>query len=395
MIWLIKVGIVLIENLKNGQTGTKLLMYVNSGEDGCVQVMSGLMRVMRFLTTKFSRCPTKSLSGWINGFMKHQIKCLMQWIGGITGAGRVVALAQVIGLSSEDRSAAASRSKNYFLVYDRTVLLVSDKESAGPVAHSVPYKNSHAIFFALLVFLSAIFLDRESLIYALTNDEENQIIHYMVQLPEKHFVALQGKLIPVTFKLYDAVDDGTLLWEETQDVRILSTGVFHALLGSVTPFSNASGGMSELFSDNPRWLHILASTGEELVPMQQLMSATGSSTFRPSCPEDMSDLGTFCIDKVPVRSQVSWYASVEACEALGKRLCSNSEWLDACDTAPANGVEQLPPPKHESEWLANWVFETSSKVFSAVDRGYYRCVTESHPWPSDRPYAVKWYRCCK
>lgn len=113
------------------------------------------------------------------------------------------------------------------------------------------------------------------------------------------------------------------------------------------------------------------------------------------CPEDMVDMEGFCIDRIPVRSRVNWYASSEACEAQGKRLCTNEEWLDACDVAPNNEVEMMPPPNDESEWLHNWVFETSSKVFASVNRGYYRCTTVSHPWPSDRPYAIKWYRCCK
>ena len=114
-----------------------------------------------------------------------------------------------------------------------------------------------------------------------------------------------------------------------------------------------------------------------------------------ACPEDMADMEGFCIDRIPVRSRVNWYVSSEACEAQGKRLCTNEEWLDACDVAPNNEVEMLPPPHDESEWLHNWVFETSSKVFASVNRGYYRCTTVSHPWPSDRPYTTKWYRCCK
>jgi len=49
---------------------------------------------------------------------------------------------------------------------------------------------------------------------------------------------------------------------------------------------------------------------------------------REACPEDMSDMEGFCIDRIPVRSRVNWYVSSEACEAQGKRLCTNDEWLD-------------------------------------------------------------------
>ncbi len=151
-------------------------------------------------------------------------------------------------------------------------------------------------------------------------------------------------------------------------ILISSTGSFYVLLDNVNLFSTVPGGVDVLFPDSPRWLRITTKAGEEFVPVQQLMSATGTIGFRPACPKDMSDLVTFCIDKIPARSQVSWYLAAERCEAQEKRLCTNTEWLDACDTSPSSGVEQLPPPNDE---------------------------TESPPWPIDRPYAIKWYRCCK
>ena len=250
-------------------------------------------------------------------------------------------------------------------------------------------------FFSIVSLVLVFCFLSHSTAHSTDGDDVSPIIHYKGQLPETRIAVLQGKLTSLTFELYDAEDEGKRLWHEALDVLISSTGSFHALLGNVTPFSTVPGGLDTLFPDSPRWLRITTKTGQELVPVQQLMSATGTIGFRPACPEDMSDLGTFCIDKIPVRSQVSWYLAAERCEAQEKRLCTNTEWLDACDTSPSNGVEQLPPPDNESEWLANWVFETSTKVFSSIDRGYYRCITESHPWPSDRPYAIKWYRCCK
>src|SRR5512140_1221449 len=39
----------------------------------------------------------------------------------------------------------------------------------------------------------------------------------------------------MTFRLYDAATAGTLLWSEAQTVPV-HKGVFHAMLGSVTPF---------------------------------------------------------------------------------------------------------------------------------------------------------------
>ncbi len=221
------------------------------------------------------------------------------------------------------------------------------------------------------------------------------VIHYTGDIPLEHLAGGDLPPLSLAFSLYDQPSSGRTLWTETQDVAVASDGSFHALLGSVVPFSTFQGGAEALFSEHQRWLGIRVKGGDEVAPRRRIVSGKMLFGATEHCPEDMVDMGEFCIDRIPVRSQVNWYASSEACEALGKRLCTNDEWLEACDVAPNNEVEMLPPPKHESEWLHNWVFETSSKVFTAVNRGYYRCTTVSHPWPSDRPYAIKWYRCCK
>jgi len=121
-------------------------------------------------------------------------------------------------------------------------------------------------------------------------------------------------------------------------------------------------------------------------------AALPESAMSPGCPSEMVDMAGYCIDRNPTRTFVNWYEAADQCQALGKRLCTNSEWLQACDAAPLNGVEEI--PGQQSEWLANWVFEPSDQVFDAIERGYFRCRTTSHPWPSYRPYQIKWFRCC-
>tara|TARA_B100000315_G_scaffold61563_1_gene55895 strand:- start:2375 stop:3166 length:792 start_codon:yes stop_codon:yes gene_type:complete len=247
--------------------------------------------------------------------------------------------------------------------------------------------------FALLAIVSLFF----TLIVPRTvaGEEFPPVIHYNGVIPVDHITGGGSLPLSLVFSLYDQPSSGKLLWTEAQNIVVATDGTFRALLGSVVPFSTVQDEVGALFSDHQRWLGVRVNGEEEIVPRQRIVS--GSSIFESSesCPEDMVDMGEFCIDRIPVRSQVNWYVSSEACEVLGKRLCTNDEWLEACDVAPNNEVEMLPPPKHESEWLHNWVFETSSKVFASVNRGYYRCSTVSHPWPSDRPYAIKWYRCCK
>jgi len=110
------------------------------------------------------------------------------------------------------------------------------------------------------------------------------------------------------------------------------------------------------------------------------------------CPAGMMDMGGYCIDQQPRREFVNWYEAADQCQVRGKRLCSNTEWLQACDAAPINEVEEM--PSQQTEWLDKWVFETSDQVFDALDRGYFRCRTSSHPWPTYRPYQIKWFRCC-
>lgn len=113
---------------------------------------------------------------------------------------------------------------------------------------------------------------------------------------------------------------------------------------------------------------------------------------KAQCPTGMVDMLGYCIDRSPTRTFVNWYEAADHCQVQGKRLCTNTEWLQACDASPLNGVEDM--PGQQSEWLSNWVFEPSDQVFDAMDHGYFRCRTSSHPWPTYRPYQIKWFRCC-
>lgn len=127
-----------------------------------------------------------------------------------------------------------------------------------------------------------------------------------------------------------------------------------------------------------------------------LISTVSGETKKPSleqaCPANMVDMAGYCIDREPTRVFLNWYEAGDQCHGLGKRLCTNNEWIQACDAAPLNGAEGM--PGRQSEWLSSWVFEPSDQVFDALEHGYFRCRTSSHPWPTYRPYEIKWYRCC-
>ena len=120
---------------------------------------------------------------------------------------------------------------------------------------------------------------------------------------------------------------------------------------------------------------------------------TTPHTDEKACPDDMVNLGDYCIDRQKSRTKENWFEAAEACDVAGKRLCTNTEWLKACDGSPINEVEDM--PGLESQWLDQWVYETSTDTFVNLNRGYFRCTSVSHPWPSYRPREHKWFRCCE
>ena len=70
--------------------------------------------------------------------------------------------------------------------------------------------------------------------------------------------------VDLTFKLYDAATDGTLLWEETQEVDV-ANGLFNVILGSSNPLN--------LAFDKPYWLGSTIGTDTELQPRTALTSS--------------------------------------------------------------------------------------------------------------------------
>jgi hypothetical protein len=63
--------------------------------------------------------------------------------------------------------------------------------------------------------------------------------------------------VALKFRLYDAANGGTPIWEETQSVSVVK-GIFNTILGSVTPLN--------LPFDKPYWLGITVGNGTELAP---------------------------------------------------------------------------------------------------------------------------------
>jgi len=64
-----------------------------------------------------------------------------------------------------------------------------------------------------------------------------------------------------------------------------------------------------------------------------------------SCPPDMVKVDNFCIDRYEFpnrkgampRTMINWYQAQAECAKLGKRLCTEDEWIRACDGSPGGG----------------------------------------------------------
>ena len=196
----------------------------------------------------------------------------------------------------------------------------------------------------------------------------------------------------VSFSIYKTPTGKNPLWKETQWVSIYE-GSLNVLLGSKVPLSEFPGGVASLFSE-PRWIGVTVSGEKEGRPRDKIFMLSSSFPKDPDpCPDDMVLLGNYCMDRHQNTNGLTWYGAADFCHLQGKRLCSMEEWLEACDGSPINGVEDM--PGRQSQWVDRWVYETSTEVFDALERGFFRCRSFSRPWSDYRPLEKKWFRCCE
>lgn len=89
-----------------------------------------------------------------------------------------------------------------------------------------------------------------------------QLVNYQGTLADAAGQPLHGNY-SLTFRIYATSAAGALLWSETQPVTVTS-GVFHVVLGSLTPLTPA------VFSGSERWLGIAVNGGTELTPRTRI-----------------------------------------------------------------------------------------------------------------------------
>jgi hypothetical protein len=105
-------------------------------------------------------------------------------------------------------------------------------------------------------------------------------------------------------------------------------------------------------------------------------------TSGPVCPGTMADFGAFCIDKDD-SSSLTWVRAAEHCMSKGKRLCSDSEWLTACQSSGKGMIDMT----GTYEWIAQLASDTSGKK-----RGSSTCASASSHSVTSGVYQT---RCCQ
>jgi hypothetical protein len=94
-------------------------------------------------------------------------------------------------------------------------------------------------------------------------------LNYQGYLVDSSDSAAVTAILEMTFRLFDSESDGTELWSETHSMVEVSGGLFHVLLGGVTPF------LVNLFDGSALWLQTEVGA-EILAPRKSLVSVAYS-----------------------------------------------------------------------------------------------------------------------
>ena len=89
--------------------------------------------------------------------------------------------------------------------------------------------------------------------------------------------------VNMTFTIYDAATNGTILWTETQGFITTIGGLFTVLLGSGTPIP------PEVFEETDRWLGVAVGADPEMTPRQRIASSAYAYRSRYADDADLLD----------------------------------------------------------------------------------------------------------
>jgi hypothetical protein len=105
-------------------------------------------------------------------------------------------------------------------------------------------------------------------IYVNKNDQVRlapRMLNYQGYLTDTLNNPITNPSISMTFAVFDAVSAGNQKWTETQSAVSVDKGIFHVLLGSVTPIPDS------VFNNTNRWLE-LSVAGQTLTPRTRIVS---------------------------------------------------------------------------------------------------------------------------
>lgn len=113
-----------------------------------------------------------------------------------------------------------------------------------------------------------------------------------------------------------------------------------------------------------------------------------------SCPNNMIDMGSFCIDQTS-QTNNTWAAAAQKCHEQNKKLCSHSEWIVSCQ-AHQKGEAEIIGIASNPEWVDGFAAlpGEDGTAFQPLMRGYQgNCYFIDTKWPSG-PTDQAYIRCC-
>lgn len=142
-------------------------------------------------------------------------------------------------------------------------------------------------------------------------------------------INVDGTLMPdgnysLNFRLYNAAEEGDILWEESQNVSVLN-GIFNVILGSLNPL--------DIQFEHQYWLGVTVGADAELTPRIQLTSSAYSLNSRSV--QDSSITGNKIMKHTVVRSINS--LSDEVVLEAGENIQISPEQNRLIISATANG----------------------------------------------------------
>jgi len=145
----------------------------------------------------------------------------------------------------------------------------------------------------LLVVILVVFL-----LFQFSFGQIPKIINYQGYLADETGSVLPDGNYSLTFRIYDVESDGSALWTEAQLVS-LSSGVFNAVLGKITPLN--------LDFDEAYWLSIQYGVDSEMSPRIELTNAAYS--FSSINAENLDGVAGSEYARKPVISRIHYNGS--------------------------------------------------------------------------------------